>query len=135
MKHLVILSIVLLSQLLSAQDNNLSIKVEGISQLKGKIYVGVFTKDNFLRGKPVYGEIVEVEAETEIVNLVDLPSGEYAISVYQDLNNNEVFDMDEYGRPIEPWAMSGTNPKNQQPVWDLAMFKFGEKSKTIKVKF
>ncbi|QSS96841.1 DUF2141 domain-containing protein [Psychroflexus sp. ALD_RP9] len=135
MRNLIILSIVFLSQLLSAQDNRLSIEVKGISELKGKIYVGVFTEDNFLRGKPIYGEIVEVEAETEIVNLVDIPTGNYAVSVYQDLNNNEVFDMDEYGRPTEPWAMSGTNPKNQQPVWDLAMFKLGKKSKTITVNF
>ena len=50
MRHLVILSIVLLSQILSAQDNSLSIKVEGISQLKGKIYVG--PNHRYLHGNP-----------------------------------------------------------------------------------
>lgn len=136
MRLLLLLLLGFTAQLISAQASDLEININGIKSDKGNIYVGIFTEQNFLR-KPLKSESIEVFEVGEVTSIVvkDLAHGNYAISLYQDLNGNNKFDTDEYGRPIEPWAMTGTNAKDQPPIWDLAKFKFDASTSAVNVDF
>jgi len=135
MKTLSIIAVTLLMTCLThAQDKgHLTVSFDQISQNKGELYIGVFEKDNFLR-QPKIGKTLKVSQKNNQVIFENLPHGEYAISVFQDLNANQQFDMDEYGRPAEPWVMSGNVNPEQMPIWDDAKFEFDTASKTIALK-
>jgi len=119
---------------LFAQDKgNLTVTFENFENPKGKIYIAVFEKHNFLR-QPLKTSMLKVEAENNQVIIEDLAFGEYAISVFQDLNANTQFDMDDNQMPAEPWAMSGSVNPMQMPTWETAKFNFNASGKEVKLK-
>jgi len=48
---------------------------------------------------------------------VDEP-GEYAVSVWHDLNDDTIFSMDDNYRPVDGWGNSGNPPTDRRPVFD-----------------
>ena len=134
MKHLVLIGILLVMKFTSAQTSDLKISLVEITPTKGKIYVGVFNQKDFLRN-PLKSGVIEATDTTGTLIIKDLKHGDYAISVFHDLNSNGQFDMNEYGQPLEPWAMTGTNGKDQQPVWELAKFTFDSSTTSVQLKF
>lgn len=119
--------------LFAQEKGNLTLTFDNISQPKGELYIGIYEKDNFLQ-QPIASKVLTVKAEDNQVTFEDLAHGEYAISVYQDLNGNQQFDMDEYGRPSEPWVMSGSVSPNQMPIFDDAKIKFNSSEQKISLK-
>lgn len=116
-----------------AQDKgNLTVTFEDFENPKGIIYIAVFEKDNFLR-QPLKTSMLEIESENNQVIVEDLAFGEYAISVFHDLNGNGQFDMDGNQRPAEPWAMSGSVNPMQMPNWESAKFEFSASGQDIKL--
>lgn len=103
---------------------------------KGKIYVAVFDKEeNFMTQNFFKSVIVEVESDAFEVTFKDVPYGDYAVSAFHDINGNGQMDFNEYGMPVEDYAMSGeTNPMGA-PTWSQVKFEFTEQSTTLEVKF
>jgi uncharacterized protein (DUF2141 family) len=133
MKTLLLISINLCFTLLSfAQQGTLEVKIEKNNTLEGEIYVGVFTEKGFLM-QPLKTGHAELKDKIATTLIEDLEYGTYAISAYQDVNGNNRLDMDEYGRPTEPWVMSGS-PSSMMPVWSEAKFKFNSEKKKVKLK-
>jgi uncharacterized protein (DUF2141 family) len=91
----------------------LSITVSDIPDKKSKIYVGFYTAENDFpkHGKHAFRKVVEANGNSSItVTWDDIPKGEYAIAVYQDLNNNDKLETGFMGMPKEPAGLS-TNLK------------------------
>ena len=65
----------------------------------------------------------------------ELPSGQYAVSVYQDLNGNHKLDMGFMGIPKEPLGASN-NPKPHfgPPTFKECAFNVGEADTTISIR-
>lgn len=120
--------------LLTAQDQgNLTVTFNEDAVSKGDIYIGVYQKDNFM-AKPTVGDVLKADAGTHQITFKGLAHGEYAVSVYQDVNGNQKFDMDEYGRPAEPWVMSGNVNPNQMPIFEDAKIIFSSTDQTVSLK-
>ena len=89
-----------------AYTHNLEISVSNIQERKGQFIIAVF-KDG--KGYPDNGKKAVL---TDVFGIDDLPykttlaSGEYAISIYQDLNLNKNFDKKIFGIPKEPFGFS-----------------------------
>ena len=124
----------LLTTVLFAQEKgNLTITFDSISQPEGELYIGIYEKGNFLQ-QPTTGKILKVNTEDNQVIFEGLAHGEYAVSVYQDLNGNQQFDMDEYGMPAEPWVMSGNVNPNQMPIFEDAKIEFNASEQNLSLK-
>lgn len=101
-----------------ASAAELRVDINNIQDVTGSLYISVYqdelgfkTNSNFVKREKVVVDNNRVE-----INLGDLPAGEYAIKVYQDVNNNG--KMDFHGMlPNEPYGSSGsnTNTKNVAP--------------------
>ncbi len=115
-----------------AQQGYLEISIEKTNSLEGKIYIGIFTEDNFLM-QPVISSETEIIDNKAVAIIENLEYDTYAISAYQDVNGNDKLDMDEYGRPTEPWVISGPS-SSMMPVWIESKFDFKTKKETIKLK-
>ena len=115
-----------------AQSGELTITLDNFDDKKGKVYVGVFTEQNFLRN-PTYSGVINLDAGKAQVTMKDVKYGTYAVSIFYDTNGNTQLDMDEYGRPTEPWALSG-KPTSMIPVWSEAKFNFDSTNKAVSLK-
>ncbi|GHV56907.1 hypothetical protein FACS1894182_04480 [Bacteroidia bacterium] len=110
MKAKILLLMLLVAGTLSAQ-NKLTLVVDGIENVKGHLMVALYDKDNF-RKKPVSAQLVKVEAETVVVVFENIPAGEYAVSLFQDENDNGKLDTGLFGIPTEKYGFSN-NAKGQ----------------------
>jgi uncharacterized protein (DUF2141 family) len=92
-----------------AQRNRLKVVVENIEQLEGNIKL-VLSKDSaqFLSDQPRMEFVREQKADAYQMIFVytNLQDGEYALAVYQDINENNKLDTKKFGIPAEPFAFS-----------------------------
>lgn len=64
----------------------------------------------------------------------DLPYGDYAIAIYQDVNANGKLDTGTFGIPTEPFAFSNNfKPKWGGPSFEKCKFEFSQEKQTISI--
>jgi uncharacterized protein (DUF2141 family) len=116
--------------LLSAQNVNLAVSISGLKNNTGTIKVGLYNSEGtFLKTK--YKSISsEIKSNSAIVTFLDIPKGAYAVSVYQDENNNGKLDRNIMGIPSEDVACSN-NAKGFMgpPKYEDARFVINSNSK------
>lgn len=96
----------------------LTVDVKGLTQ-KGILYVGLYTPGNqFAELSDSFKKVaLTITTQTEAVaTFADLPPGEYAIAIYQDINGNKKLDTNLFGYPKEPFGFSNNiKPKLSAP--------------------
>lgn len=113
-KYLIfILSIIisLSSQLITAQNTSeLTVIVKNIEIIEGTLELKLSSDSLQYRG--------DIEANLDLVRTTkvtknemvftfnNLPEGEYALSIFQDINENGKLDRKKFGIPAEPFAFS-----------------------------
>lgn len=121
-----------LSTLSFGQSGILEVNIQKTNSLEGKIYVGIFTENSFLM-QPIMSSETELNEDVAMTIFNDLEYGTYAISAYQDVNGNQKLDRDQYGRPTEPWVISGAS-SSMMPIWSESKFEFNTEKQTVKLK-
>lgn len=103
---LLILSLILFFS--GVKTHRLSIFITGVSEIKGTLYIAIFRPNDAFPvfGKQFKGVVKEVIGKTQNYNFDDLPEGEYAVAIYQDLNRNNVLDKNIIGIPEERYGFS-----------------------------
>ena len=86
----------------------LKVVVNNIAPVEGDIYVAIYDHpEKYMSVEmAVFKQMVPVEAETETIIFSNVPEGEYAIAVFQDLNGNGELDLNSAGIPKEPFGFS-----------------------------
>lgn len=95
----------------SAQTGKAVLEVENIQVKKGgDLAAAVFDGKHFLKkGKQVAAALKEVTAGKMVFVFENLPVGDYAFVVYQDIDRNKSMKTNIIGYPIEPFGISN-NP-------------------------
>lgn len=130
-----ILSILfILTQLHSFSQLNVSI--DNIKRDSGTVLIALYnSKNSFNQIKEVYREgRAVVKGKKAAFTFENLPPGEYAISLFQDINNNEIFDQSDAGLPVEPYGFSN-NARGTfgPPSYKKAKFTYEGKSMDITI--
>ena len=92
--------------------HTLTVVVNNVNQQGGNIGVLVFNstkgwpEDRFAALRDV---VVPAHPGTVKVTIPELPTGEYAVAVAHDVNQNHKVDKNMFGKPKEQWGMSN-NP-------------------------
>jgi uncharacterized protein (DUF2141 family) len=100
----------------------LTVKVENIRQLKGTLMVGVSNNEGDFPDVPIEGRQIKITGNVMTLNFSGLPRGSYAVSVYQDLNDNGKLDTNLLGIPKEPYGFS--NNASNTPDYKKSLFVF-----------
>ncbi|MCB2380066.1 DUF2141 domain-containing protein [Hymenobacter sp. BT635] len=92
-------------------------------------------KDNFLkRGSYTLLKYVKPAGSKQITLPIDLPNGEWAVALTQDLNNNDLVDKNFLGIPTEPYAFSNNvRPKLAPPEFEECKFTVSGPSKVVTI--
>jgi uncharacterized protein (DUF2141 family) len=123
----------------SVLNTALRVEVTGLQSAEGNIYIAVYdSKDTWLGEETVLEKqvvIVEARSEDGLVSTeLDLPPGEYALSIYHDTNDNGDLDTNFIGIPKEPVALSNNaRPKFGPPKYKDAVFTLGEEPLTQRI--
>lgn len=82
------------------------------------------TREGFLKsGKWAFSKAVKPEGKSQFTLPVELPPGEWAVAITQDLNNNNKIDKNFLGIPTEPYAFSNNiRPTIAAPKFDECKF-------------
>ncbi|MEP5568847.1 MAG: DUF2141 domain-containing protein [Halioglobus sp.] len=132
MKNTIALCLMLLLSSASAnaaEDALLKIELTGLASAEGSVYISVYSNpDDWLSESTVARmEVVIGDALVDdlVVADIQLPPGEYAISMYYDANGNGEMDTNFIGIPKEPVALSNNAkakfgpPKYKDAVFSL----------------
>ena len=114
----------------AAASSLVRIELTGLAQASGNVYIAVYNSpddwlgdDTVLQRKVVIADALDGEVvRTEL----ELPAGEYAFSIFYDVNNNGKLDTNFIGIPKEPLALSNNAiGKYGPPKYSDAVFKLG----------
>ncbi len=115
----IIISITTFTGSLPAQPGSIKLTITNIKEIKGVLRVLLWKgpegfpkeREGFFRK-----ETIEVTSDSAIVVWNDIPPGEYAISLFQDINENRNFDRSRIMQTMEPFGLSGTLDFSERPV-------------------
>ncbi|WP_201977182.1 DUF2141 domain-containing protein [Hymenobacter rubidus] len=93
------------------------------------------TREGFLKsGKWAFSKAVKPAGKSEFTLPVDLPKGEWAVAITQDLNNNDKIDKNFLGIPTEPYAFSNNvRPTVAAPGFDECKFMVDGPGKVVSI--
>jgi uncharacterized protein (DUF2141 family) len=93
------------------------------------------TREGFLKsGKWAFSKAVKPGGKSEFSIPVDLPKGEWAVAITQDMNNNDKIDKNMLGIPTEPYAFSNNiRPTLAAPNFDECKFVVDGPGKVISI--
>jgi len=90
-------------------DNNTTLEINGVIVQGGSVYVAVYSNENdYKAGTPSLSFILD-PVNITIAHNLELPDGEYVVSIFQDVNNNERLDSGLFGIPREPVGITNYN--------------------------
>ena len=132
MKNSILTLAVLATAFASAQKINLTVEMNNFKNNSGVVKVGLYNSEGTFLGqtyKKLESKIVDQKAT---VLFEGIEKGEYAVSIYQDENLNDVMDKNFFGIPSEDY-MASNNEKGLfgPPKYDKAKFILKDNSKVV----
>ena len=115
---------------LNEENYSLTIEIEGILVTKGTLYLAMYSTEKDFLKEPYKKKKFSSSEFPSKLTFNDLPKGEYAITIYQDLNNNEKLDK-FFSIPLEPYGIS--NNVNSFPKFKNSKIQLN-KNESIKIK-
>jgi uncharacterized protein (DUF2141 family) len=105
----------ILSPVMLLAQHDLEVTVKNVGEKTGNIRVGLFTNNEDFLKKAKEGKVVKASTDEVIVVFTNLTSGEYAVSVIHDQNNNGELDYGFMRIPKEPYGFSNDATGNFGP--------------------
>jgi len=115
---------------LTSDSIKLRVVVKNVQVGKGSVFVAVYNDEkNFLKKAFVEKELASSNSQLEC--FFDLSKGEYAVVVYQDINDNKKLDLGLFSIPKEPTGFSNNfHPRFSKPQFKDASIELKEPSDT-----
>ncbi len=116
-------------------DATVTLEIHGVSKTEGKMRLSVFDSKKAWLKKPMMGEWHDIETTDGVMSIeLQLPPGEYAFHVFQDLDNNEKMKTNFIGIPKEPTGVSrDAKGKFGPPKYKDAVVEIGDEPVTLPI--
>jgi uncharacterized protein (DUF2141 family) len=139
--QLKIASAIFLCLTTSVFAGQLKIDFENVVPNKGVIHIAIFPESTAAsfpvvkEGAAVTRMLIDSD-KTPYSTTVFLPNGNYAISAFEDTNNDGVLALDgPNGSPSQPWGVSNNRkPSNRAPDFADAIFSVSDGDNTQKIR-
>ena len=129
-----ILVIVLINSLMT-RDVTITVVAKNVQIGKGFVVVEIWSDEKMFLKKPLMSKTLKAVNQT-LEFTFELTEGRYAISVYQDLNDNKKLDLGIFNIPKEPVGFGNNfRPKFSAPKFeDCTIFLFQSMKTEIELK-
>lgn len=108
MDRFIMLLLLTFSSAYGVAQGRIEVQVTGIEQAKGgELSAGIFKAPNFPNvGQQFIGQEIPITASTMQVYFDNVPPGEYALAIFQDIDQNKDLKANFVGYPLEPIGFS-----------------------------
>lgn len=91
-----------------SQTANITLKINGIQEVKGDMSVALYNNADDFPGRENYivGKDIPIKSKAFEYVFNDIPFGTYAIAIYHDLDKNGELNKNWIGIPKEPYGFS-----------------------------
>lgn len=86
--------------------STLTIKVVGLTSTDGQVRIALFNSEESWLESAANERVLRADDAAAEWTIVNLPSGDYAIAVFHDVNGNGLQDTNLIGMPTEPYGFS-----------------------------
>ncbi|WP_019960243.1 DUF2141 domain-containing protein [Woodsholea maritima] len=120
-----------------SEGSNLTLTIEGVETLEGKVMIALFNSEAGYDGGDLY-EAVQVRAYDHQVQyqFSHLDPGQYALKIFHDVDGDGELDTNLMGIPSEPVVFSNNAPMRFGPAsWNDAQFEIVAGENTHSVRF
>lgn len=120
-----VISLTIAGSNLYAQDSKytIDVKITDISTNQGTLYVALHNSEDTWLGTRFKEATAQSTDGIATVTFTEVPKGLYAIAVWHDENDNQIFDTNFLGIPKEPTAASNNATGFMSaPKWNDAKF-------------
>lgn len=134
--HITVIGVLLWVVSFASMAQKVTINVTNIEQIKGNLVIELMDKKTFDEDSDnvdisIVIPVTSKEVVHEFNGIID---GEYAVLVYQDLNNNKELDFSVFSGPQEPVGASN----NVQfgflpPTWDEVKVSVSDRTPSINI--
>lgn len=114
-------------------QQTLEIKITNIKKNAGKIIVEIYDNKSSWLKNPYKKLVLLTDQETQIASF-SVPFGKYAITIYQDLNNNSEADMNFLSIPKEPVGFGNNHKPFGEPKFESCVINFSASSQPHAIK-
>jgi uncharacterized protein (DUF2141 family) len=111
----------------------LDIKITNIKKNSGKIVVEIYNSKTGWLKTPYKKLVLPTDKDVQIASF-SVPYGTYAITIYQDLNNNSESDMNFLSIPKEPIGFGNNYKPFGEPKFESCAIEFKANSKPQELK-
>jgi len=121
-----------------AQDKTegitITVTTDNFLNNEGKAMYALHTTDTFMRGPGIQNVETAIEDGKVTITFKNVPTGEYAIMLLHDKNENHKMDFDASGMPKESYGMSGNDMSVGPPQFSLAKFTVEKEDLTFNIR-
>ncbi|HET8753635.1 MAG TPA: DUF2141 domain-containing protein [Salinimicrobium sp.] len=139
MKFFSLLFVLILNVVLIAPEavtTDISITISNISGDEGKVLIGLYTEDTFMKSDPVKSALGTIKDGSTTVVFEDVEKGIYGIIALHDANSNGAMDFEANGMPKEAYGVSNNPFSFGPPQWEDAKFEVnGEENLALEIRF
>ena len=122
----------------TAAAAQLTLAATNVAEAKGQICLAIYnSKETFLdASKVAHAQAMPVPGTGSLeIQLPDLPPGQYAASIFHDLNGNGKLDTNLLGIPTEPYGFSNNvRPKFRAARWEEAAFQLAAGQSRLEIR-
>jgi len=108
-KKLLFLFVLFLAVASVFADNNITLEINGVTVQGGLVYVAVYSNENNYKAEKPFIRFILDPVNNTITRNLELPNGEYVVTIFQDVNSNGVLDANFLGMPREPVGITNYN--------------------------
>ena len=127
-----IFSMLLVAMASVAHAGDLVVVVENVKSDEGNVRAAVFNNAKDFTKTRFAGQFIPAKVGSVSLTFKNLPSGQYAISAFHDVNSNEKLDTNFVGKPVEPYGFSrDARGTFGPPSFEDATVQIGETVKTV----
>ncbi|WP_269533937.1 DUF2141 domain-containing protein [Chitinimonas sp. BJYL2] len=132
MKALTLTTLILLASQATAAE--LRIDIAGLQTREGSVLVAAYDQAEGFLKKPVAYALADATNPQPQAVFANLPAGDYAISLFHDINGNRKLDKNLVGMPTEPYGFSNDAAGQfGPPSFEQARLSLPDNGKTIAI--
>ena len=130
-----LLALLALAQIHTARAATIKVIAEGIEETKGSIRLSMFNSEEGWLKEGIRAEIIEAKAPEITWEVLGLEPGEYAVSIFHDVDDDGKLNTGAFGMPTEPYGFSNNARGMFGPAkWKNAKFVVEESDREIRIK-
>ncbi|UYZ62523.1 DUF2141 domain-containing protein [Hymenobacter weizhouensis] len=116
-----------------SQQSALRIEIVNIQKNKGKVIVAIYKDKSGWLQNPYKTMIITADENSKTASF-NVPYGKYAVSIFQDINNNDKLDQNFLGIPKEPIGFGNNYKPLGMPNFESAVVEHSLASKPAAIK-